>query len=221
MKIFSAKKFVGIFFLIFGLIWLAGSLLAMFATDFGSYDEVSAVITDIIDGGYSDDSPDVYVEYEYNGVRYSGRSNYYSSSMRIGDEMRIYVAPDNPNEFFAKGTETIAVVFAVLGLAFFLAGAILLLSTIQKRRKEEALKSSGERIDADITGIERVSHVRINGRNPYRILCKVTTPSGAVYEYKTGYIRQDPSGTLSGLRTLPVYVDTYERDKYYIALEEI
>lgn len=215
MKIFDSKRFLGFLFLAMGLAWLVIPLVAWSIIGLDGFDEVPARITEITV------SQSVYVEYTYQNEHYTARSNVYNSNMRVGDELRVYVDPDDPQNIYAQGTNIIFIVFASLGTAFLAAAAILLALTARRKRKKEELLAHGERAEATIMEVARAPLVKINGRSPYQIICCVSDSSGYATRYKTGYLTRDPSAALAGRQTLPVYLDPDDKENYYIALEEI
>lgn len=58
----------------------------------------------------------VYIEYEYEGVSYSDKLNYYISGMKKGDSVQIYVDLYSPsiNKSYSSVYNTVAILFALL-----------------------------------------------------------------------------------------------------------
>jgi len=57
----------------------------------------------------------VYVEFEVDGVKYSGELDSYHTGMRVGKTTKIYYQADNPNDFKSAGSSIIWIIFAVIG----------------------------------------------------------------------------------------------------------
>ena len=67
------------------------------------YVDVDGVISDIVVTGSGDDRHHtVYIEYIYEGKKYEGKLNYYSSTMDIGDSVEMSCDPSNPKEYMSK-----------------------------------------------------------------------------------------------------------------------
>ena len=66
-------------------------------------------------------------------------------------------------------TAFIGIPFAVLGLLFLASGSVLGRQRYGEMRKIVEVLRIGEATEGGITGVEQNYHVRINGRNPWRI----------------------------------------------------
>ena len=102
----SSKKLMGILFIIVGLAFAALGIWVQFIRNSG-YVPIEAEIIKI--EKISSSSPYVgkhrtganyvaYVEYEVDGITYSGPSDVWESGMRTGQVITIYYNPDNPAE---------------------------------------------------------------------------------------------------------------------------
>lgn len=108
--------------------------------------KTEAIITDIQSSFYYDDEGnkkkimDVYVEFEVNGVEYSGKMNTYSISMKEGQKTTIYYNPDDPSDF-RGATPTGLNVSRVMNFGFeiisFMAIIILVIVLLKKRKRLE------------------------------------------------------------------------------------
>jgi len=101
----AGKIFAGIFCLIISLAFLGIGIWVQFYRNSG-YVETSATITSIqkvAEGSgtgkhRTHDAYVAYVEYEVDGVTYSGPSDVWESGMVTGQHVTIYYNPDNPAE---------------------------------------------------------------------------------------------------------------------------
>ena len=69
---------------------------------------------------------------------------------------------------------------------------------------------------ADVTGLEWVANVTVNGRHPCRVVCRIER-GGVLHEYRSEALRFDP-GLLPGMR-VPVYLDPHDERRYYVDVE--
>lgn len=113
------------------------------------------------------------------------------------------------------------VVFAVLGVQILVFGGIgfgFLLYLRKKRLLRERLLADGYREMADVVGVDRQMNVQVNGRYPYRVVCRIER-DGALHEYRSEMLPSDP-GLPAGSR-VPVYLDRYDERKYYVDVESV
>ena len=102
-----------------------------------------------------------------------------------------------------------ASIFGVLGFLF--------LGYVKKRETlRDTLIASGYYEMGFVVDTKRVLSVRINGRHPYRVICRVVC-DGVEHEYRSDMYRDDP-----GLRPgdlIPVYLDRQDEKRCYVDVE--
>lgn len=101
-----------------------------------TYVETTAVITDFD----RDDYP--YVAYTVYGKEYETRLSYSSSTMRLGQEMKIAYDPENPYDVMATGfgAYLISIVFGFIGIIFvIISGSIIVVGKRKKKQEEDTL----------------------------------------------------------------------------------
>lgn len=100
-------------------------------------------------------------------------------------------------------------IFGTIGLCF-----------LCKVRKEAALKeelmAQGYCETATVVDTQRVLHVRINSRHPYRVICRIKR-DGVLHEYRSSQLYEDP-GLLPG-DPITVYLDRRDDNRYYVDVE--
>lgn len=187
--------------------------------------ETQGVITSIDSIWQSDGdwSHRVQVSYEAEGVSYTTYLNYYSSSMREGQNIAIHCNPENPEEITTGSLGWIfLLIFGGLGLIFLVVAVIIVLTQMRKKRRREELFSSVTPVEAEIVDISRNTSVRVNGRYPFVITVEWHNPDdGKLYRMRTPSLWSNPQSQIErlGLRTLPVYIDPYDAKNYYVQTE--
>jgi len=161
MKITSkmASKTVGtrralapVFFIIFALVFTAMGCLILFAMGSAKdFVPTTARITDIT----VDD--EVYVEYVVGSQRYNEKTNSYSSSYRVGQELKIKYNPDDPHEI-VDGSMTFGYVVTGIGLVMLVAAIYSLVNNFKKKKAYEELGESGV-IEEKYLSKKRVSDI--------------------------------------------------------------
>lgn len=228
----NAKKtewLIGIMFSGMGLIFfIVGIFFAINTVNFkNNAVETTAVITsiDTYEGSDGDTHHNVYVKYTVRGEQYEERLNFYTSGMRKGKEVTIYYDPFEPSRIMAKSSYDFSLFFFPLfGLVFFIVGFGFILKKIMKTKTRKYLLENGELVYADITEIKLNLAYRVNGRNPYIIICKWKDPSTDLfYFFISDNIWFDPEPILSDrdIRQLPVYIDRNNPKKYTVSIKEL
>jgi len=87
----------------------------------------------------------------------------------------------------------------------------------KKDTSENKFKTTGRKVEAQIikTGLDE-SHTVFN-KTPYCVECKWVDPmSGKEYFHTIRYVWKDPETLLSGRKTLDVYIDRDDPEKYFM-----
>lgn len=159
-----------------------------------------------------------YVTYEVDGVRYEDiRLSYYSSSMRIGKKITLYYDPLNPTEVKVAGeSKFVKIITLVMGSIFALVGFFIIFTSIKRTPK---LKKIGTRYEGKVLSVDCNTSVRVNGRHPYKVTCRVENYStGEAYIYKSKNVYLDLYQY--NLETVPVYINPSNPAKFYVDVEE-
>ena len=117
--------------------------------------------------------------------------------------------------------EALLVMTLVLGLQALIFGGVgggCLLYLRKRRLLRERLLADGYREMADVIGTELQVNVRVNGRYPYRLVCRIER-DGVLHEYRSDLLPVNP-GLPPGSR-VPVYLDRYDPHKYYVDVDSV
>lgn len=162
----------------------------------------------------------VYVDYEYEGKTYGKvHINYYTSSMYEGAPITLYIDPKKPSKVMNVTGSLIGVlVTGPIGILFALAGGIVLVVMLRADKVKQEILTNGRSIFAKITRISVNRNVRVNGRNPYRILCVYEEyGTGVTQEFLSDNIYTDPTVRYRVGDDIEVrYLDNF--DKYCVVV---
>lgn len=112
--------------------------------------------------------------------------------------------------------------FAAVGLVFFLVGLGMLGAISRQRKLRLWLEQNGRIIDADIAGVQYDTRVRVNGRCPLVLQCQAVNPAdGKVYLFESDSLWFDPTPFLDGRDKVPVLVDPDNYHRYQVLTEGI
>jgi len=222
----KADTIVLLVFSIVGIAFLvAGMVSFSFINNFKENAiEHTAIITDIHrNRGADSDETTVYVEYFVEGKKYEQQLDFYSSGMSVGDEVKIYYNPDNPNKIQSDSTIIFSIMFLGMGGLFFSIAFILVLGKVKEKANKRRMLETGRVIYADISEVVLNLRYHVNDKHPYVIHCKwYDNVTGVEYLFKSGNIWGDPNQIIEQkqLTKLPVYVDLNNPKKYYMDLKE-
>ena len=223
----KTEKIVFLLFLVIGLLFLViGTVICIKAFDYSDKIETIGTISQIVPRADSDGNTNynVYVKYQVSGEEYTAKLNGYSSTYRVGKEIKIYYDKNNINSIGVKSLDYIMLVFPGLGLIFACIGGTSLAVKNGKKRKDKRLKEIGTRIDALYTETTINSTYAVNGRSPYNIMCEWNNPAdGKKYVFKSQNLWINPETKIAekGIKTFPVYVDMNNLKKYAVDVDAL
>lgn len=214
----KGKMVEKIFAICFGgvgaLIFVLGIILAINALKFiNGAEEVRGLVT------YAGNGTDV--TYTYNGEEYESHSSVYSSEIREGDRIKIYVDKENPKRIEIGDVIFLpTIILCIVGLPFLLVGVFFVIATFRKGNKKKKLVANGKKLYAEVTGGSMNFRYNVNGHHPFKLECQYTDPyTGAVYLYSSGNIWLDPNLYIG--RQVAVYVDPSDFSKYYVDVDSL
>lgn len=120
-----------------------------------------------------------------------------------------------------KQREARLIASMVLGIQILVFGGIgggFLLYQKRKRRLRERLTREGYYEMAEVVEVERQLNVQVNGRSPYRVVCRILR-DGVLHEYRSELLPYHP-GLPAGAQ-VPVYLDRYDENQYYVDVESV
>lgn len=219
--------FSGVFLFVGIVLSAAGIFLSMAGQRFRERaEEVRAAITDISTYRDSDGDlrHDVLVEYTVGDRLYKGvELNYYSSSMREGQEITVLCDPDDPMHIQSeKGQIFLCVLLTGMGILFAAIGLIPIVAIRQRIVRQRKLRENGRRLYAAVEEIVQNTSFSVNGRHPYLIYCIYRDDyADKVYRFKSRNIWTDPTLALRPGDMIPIYVDERDYQCYYVDAESV
>jgi len=103
------------------------------------------------------------------------------------------------------------------GFILLLFNLTLIYLNKKKNMTESYFKTTGRKVEAQILKIDIDMETTIMQKNPYLIHCKWTDPmTGKEYRHTIKYIWKDPETLLAGRKTIDVYIDRKNPEKYFM-----
>lgn len=200
---------IGLFFIIVGIFVFVMFNLFIFNFNIGIKNpkETSATITKI-------NNDEVYILYKVDDKEYERKIDFYSSSMYVGEEIKIVYEGNNPNKFNVKIQEYLSTkgfikyIFYIIPIIFILTGLIILTINIVKSSKKKKLLYTGLMVMGDIRDIRYNNMVNILGRHQY-VICASFIYNNLVYESKSEELWFDVEYILKtyDIKQVPIYID--------------
>ena len=173
--------------------------------------------------GTDSDTYDYYASYEFNGKEYKhvklsvGQTNLY-----VGREMILLIDPDNPVNVNTEENILLErkILFGIGGFALVL-GMGILISTFLRKLKHKKLLENGKHIYATVDSIELDMQRTYMDRHPYVVNCSYEDISTKEkYFFKSHPVTFNPSEFYRPGDKIDVYVDQYNKDKYYVEVRD-
>jgi len=140
-------------------------------------------------------------------------------SYRVNDRVAVVYDPHQPehadvNSFMALWF--LPTLLGGMGVLFCSFGVVAAALKFATARKNAWLEQNGRRIQAEFTGVELNTSVRVNGSSPYRLVCQWLDPStNRMHVFHSANIWYDPSQYISG-KTLDVLLDPENPGRYKV-----
>lgn len=188
--------------------------------------ETTATITDIYVTRDSDGDANhtVYVEFAANGELYDGRLDSYHSGMYEGGFTKVYYNPENPNDFRGSSSNWAGIIMFIMGIVFAAIGGSMLVLGIKNNKKIKELKENGMVINVPIKTIKLNTSYTVNGQHPYILVASyLESATNCTYEFVSDNIWFNVSQIISvnNITTVPVYVDSIDKSKYYVDVDSL
>lgn len=177
-------------------------------------ERVTGTITETYSKGIS-------VSYTYEGEDFETNLSEYSSSMRTGDEIILYVNKENPTKVRTEMLLfLITYILCGVSIPFLIMGIVFLLVLKAKQNKKQNLLQNGRMVEAVVTGGQINYNVQVNNRHPWKLECKYEDPyTGATYLFSSNNIWKDPFLYVG--QSVKVYMDRENPRKYYVDVDSL
>jgi len=140
-------------------------------------------------------------------------------SYRVNEPVTILYDPKQPYHAYIRSfTELwlLPTILCPLGLIFCSFGVVAVIWKVLNARKNDWLKQNGRRIQAEFTGVQLNTSVRVNGSSPYRLVCQWLDPAtNKMHVFHSANIWFDPTNYVSG-KTLDVLLDPENPHRYLV-----
>jgi hypothetical protein len=134
-----------------------------------------------------------------------------------GNKVKVFYQKDNPDKARitdgVKGGKTTIIVAILL----LLMDIFLIFSNRKKSRLADNFKTTGRKVEAEITKIDTDMETTILEKHPYFIDCRWVDPmTGKQYTHTIKNIWTDPKPLLAGRNSIDVYIDREDPEKYFM-----
>jgi hypothetical protein len=138
----------------------------------------------------------------------------------VGDKFMVFYPTDNPDKSRIsdgkKGGKTIL----FIGIAMLLLDLYLIHLSRSKNKSADKFRTTGRKVQAEITGIETDMNTTVLEKHPYIINLRWVDPiTGKEYTDAINQIWKDPAPLLAGRNHIDVYIDREDPGKYFLDIE--
>ena len=139
------------------------------------------------------------ITYEIDGRRYDKRLQVYTSDMRVGQTIDVYYMDNDPESIRTEYSDLPFFILRIIGVSFAGMAALTCVIAACARRSRERLLRDGTRVTARVEQIAPNLSITVNGRHPWRIVCRGVDPAtGQERIYYSQNLYENPSGRLQG-----------------------
>ena len=215
---------IGIFFIFIGILMITMFNIFIFNFNKGiqNGEEITATISKI-------ENDNVYVTYIVGNEEFTKKINFYSSTMHIGEKIKIVYEKDNPNkinvkiqDYFGEYGNYFKYIFYIAPISIIFIGVIILSTSIIRDNKRKKLLNNGLRIMGEIKSVEDNALINVNGRHPKRIIATYIY-NGIEYESKSEDIWFDINDILNtyNIKEIPICIDPDNPKNYIMDINDI
>ena len=215
MKRYRNLVLMGIFFLVFGLIFIVFSSIEGIK-DYPIYENrvrVEGIVTDV---NYK--TRTTYITYNTETSAIQQELKMIDTSMKKDDRIIVFYNKDNPNEFLLKNHLVYIIAFFAIGSLLMVLFAGVFVYVLYSVSRDIKLLKTGTKINCKI---ESITINRTITRCPYKIVLSYTKGKKTYkFQYNTVWFNIKDIVDAYKIKTVPVYVSK-DYKKYYIDLSTL
>ena len=212
MKRYRNKILVGIFFLMFGIIFVSFTLIDGIK-DYNIYQNSIRVEGVVSDVNYK--TRTTLISYSADTTVIQKELKMIDTSMKKDDKVIVYYNKDNPNEFVVKNHILYIITFFILGSVLILIFIVIGIYVLIKMMGDIKLLKNGKKIECKI---ESITINRTITRCPYKIVLSYKEGKKTYkFQYNSVWFNIKDIVDSYKIKTIPVYVSE-DYKKYYIDL---
>lgn len=224
MKIKNSTDILIIVFLIIGIVFVG--ICAVFTSVNihikNNYNETDAVVMGFERHHSSSDNGDTFytlVSYSVDGNDYQSVLSAYSSSWSVGDTIKVYINPDNPQDVKSTMPSVFFIVFGLVGFVFAIVGFVMLHRSIKLKKQKKQLIENGLTLRANIIDFYPNTRIMVNGRNPYLVVAEYEE-FGQKHRFVSENVWERLNNNHIG-EQVTVYYEHNDMNKYYVDVDTL
>jgi hypothetical protein len=138
----------------------------------------------------------------------------------VGDKFRVFYLKDNPYKSRISDGKKGGRKVIITGIALLFLSLTSIYQNRSRNKSANKFRTTGRKVEAEITGIETDMNTTVLEKHPYIINCRWVDPiTGKEYLDAIKQIWKDPAPLLGGRNHIDVYIDRDNPDKYFIDIE--
>ncbi|GEM_PF-2144656 len=137
-----------------------------------------------------------------------------------GDKVKVFYLIDNPDKCRTSDGKKGGKKTVFWGSVLLLFNIYMVYTNRKRARTSNSFKTTGRKVEAQILKIDIDMETTIMNKHPYYIFCQWADPmTGREYTHTIRYIWEEPRTLLAGRKTIDVYIDRNDPEKYFMDIE--
>lgn len=175
---------------------------------------------------YGDDNNEVMISYVYENMTYTAKSSFYSSSMRIGDYITIYIDPTNPAKIYQVDRFFYTFFPGIFAFVFLAIGTPTFLHAFKTSRLRKRLMENGKKVIGTIVEVHTNyrSTMTINNRRYHKttITCRLDEDYSLIERtFKSRFWTPQEMLIQPNESDVDIWVDTENPNIYFVDTDNI
>jgi hypothetical protein len=155
-----------------------------------------------------------------NGVEHTLQGSQKNNKHHEGDKIKVFYRIDNPDKARITDGKKGGKKILIIAIVMLLFDLYLIYTNRKKIKVSDNFKTTGRKVEAEITSVEIDNNTTIMKKHPYLINCKWVDPvTGKEYTHTIINIWKDPAPLLAARKTIDVYIDREDSEKYFLDTE--
>lgn len=224
MKIKNSTNVLAAIFLIIGIVFV-GMCAVFTGVNIhikNNYNETQAVVLGFERHHSSSRNSDSFytlISYSVDDTEYQTVLSAYSSSWSVGDTITVYTKPDEPQIVKSTLPPIFFVIFGLVGGVFAVLGFIMLLKSLQLKKKKKQLIENGLTLSAEIIDFYPNTRIMVNGQNPYIVVAQYDE-FGQKHRFVSGNVWERLNNNYIG-EQVTIYYEHNNMNNYYVDVDTL
>jgi hypothetical protein len=151
---------------------------------------------------------------------YNGRSSSKGHHYHDNEKVKVFYLIDNPDKIRISDGKKGGKKVVFWGFVLLLFNLFMVYTNRKRAKISNSFKATGRKVEAQVLRTDFDPEHSVFKKIPYCIDIKWSDPmTGKEYAHTIRYVWEDPRTLLAGRKTIDVYIDRNDPDKYFMDIE--